>query len=151
MTYHTGTNATNRTTYGHVRYRYIEGLWDNVYDWCDGIYFSSSSVYCIKNPANFSDSSGGTLVGTRATSGGYISGWTNPSATGYEYALYPNAVSGSDSTYVCDYCYYYSSGVVLYVGGSYFQDQNRGAFYLYGYGGASYSSADVGCRIMELP
>ena len=151
MTYHTGTNAASRTTYGHIRYRYIEGLWDNVYDWCDGIYFSSSSVYCIKNPANFSDSPGGTLVGTRATSSNYISGWTNPTASGYEYALYPNAVSGSESTYVCDYCKYDSSGVVLYVGGGYSQYQNRGAFCLSGYNGASVSGSGIGSRIMELP
>lgn len=151
MTYHTGTNAASRTTYGHVRYRYIEGLWDNVCDWCDGIYFASSKVYCIKNPANFSDSSGGTLVGTRATSSNYISGWTNPSASGYEYALYPNAVSGSESTYVCDYCSYVSSGVVLCVGGGYGQGQYRGAFCLDGYYGASGSGADIGSRIQELP
>lgn len=151
MTYHTGTNAASRTTYGHIRYRYIEGLWDNVYDWCDGIYFSSSNVYCINNPASFSDSSNGILVGTRATSSNYISGWTTPSASGYEYALYPNAVSGSESTYVCDYCYYASSGVVLYVGGFYYQFQSLGAFYLNGYDGASYSVADIGSRIMELP
>ena len=151
MTYHTGTNAASRTTYGHVRYRGIEGLWDNVYDWCDGIYFSSSNVYCIKNPASFSDSSGGTLVGTRATSSNYISGWTNPTASGYEYALYPNAVSGSESTYVCDYCYYDSSGVVLRVGGDYSQAQRRGAFYLNGDYGASGSGSGIGSRIMELP
>lgn len=154
MTYHTGTNAASRTIYGHVRYRYIEGLWDNVMDWCDGIYFAgtnNASVYCIKNPANFSDSSGGTLVGARATSSKYISGWTNPTASGYEYALYPNAVSGSESTYVCDYCYYDSSGVVLFVGGAYYQDQSYGAFCLYGGSGASYSVALIGSRIMELP
>ena len=154
MTYHTGTNAASRTTYGHIRYRNIEGLWDNVYDWCDGIYFAGTnktSVYCIKNPASFSDSSGGTLVGTRATSSNYISGWTNPTASGYEYALYPNAVSGSESTYVCDYCHYNSSGVVLRVGGSYGQGQDFGAFYLNGSFGASYSVAYIGSRIMELP
>lgn len=154
MTYHTGTNAASRTTYGHVRYRYIEGLWDNVMDWCDGIYFAGTnkaSVYCIKNPASYSDSSGGTLVGTRSKSYGYISGWTNPTTSGYEHALYPNAVSGSESTYVCDCCDYNSSGVVLYVGGSYGQVQYYGAFCLGGNNGASHSSAVIGSRIMELP
>ena len=151
MSYHTGTSAANRTTYGSVQYRYIEGLWDNVYDWCDGIYFSGSTVYCIKNPASFSDSSGGTNVGTRATSSNYISGWTNPTASGFEYALYPNAVSGSESTYVCDYCYYNSSGVVLVVGGNYSQNQGLGAFYLSGDNAASNSFASIGCRLQKLP
>ena len=151
MTYHTGTNAANRTTYGHIRYRWIEGLWDNVYDWCDGIYFSGSDVYCIKNPSSFSDSSGGTKVGTRATSGGYTSKYTDPSASGFEYALYPSEVSGTDSTYVCDYCDYSASGVVLRVGGSYDQGQNRGLFYLSGYDAASYQYASIGSRLQKLP
>ena len=149
MIYHTGTSAASRTTYGSVQYRHIEGLWDNVYDWCDGIRFSGSTVYCIANPASFSDTSGGTNVGTRATSSGWISGWTNPTADGFEYALYPNAVSGSETTYVCDYCDYDASGVVLRVGGNYFQIQNHGAFFLYG--AASNASANVGCRLQKLP
>ena len=151
MVYHTGTSAASRTTYGSVQYRHIEGLWDNVYDWCDGIRFSGSTVYCIANPASFSDTSGGTNVGTRATSSGYISGWTNPTADGFEYALYPNAVSGSETTYVCDYCYYNASGVVLRVGGYYGQSQNRGAFCLSGSSAASSAVASIGCRLQKLP
>lgn len=151
MVYHTGTSAASRTTYGSVQYRHIEGLWDNVYDWCDGIRFSGSTVYCIANPASFSDTSGGTNVGTRATSSGYISGWTNPTADGFEYALYPNAVSGSETTYVCDYCYYSASGVVLYVGGYYGQSQNYGAFCLVGNVAASGAGANIGCRLQKLP
>lgn len=151
MVYHTGTTAANRTTYGSVQYRHIEGLWDNVDDWCDGIYFSGSDVFCIKNPASFSDTSGGTNVGTRATSSRYISGWTNPTASGFEYALYPNAGAGSESTYVCDYCLYSSSGVVLSVGGDYDQSQKCGAFYLVGSNTASNQYNYTGCRLQKLP
>lgn len=150
MLYHTGTTAASRTTYGCCQYRHIEGLWDNVFDWVDGIYFSGANIYCIKNPANFSDTTGGTLVGTRATSSRWISGWTNPTADGFEYALYPNAVSGSETTYVCDRCYYSAVGVVLRVGGNYGQSQIYGAFY-YGNSTASYASAVIGCRLMKLP
>lgn len=151
MIYHTGTSAASRTTYGSVQYRHIEGLWDNVYDWCDGIRFSGSTVYCIANPASFSDTSGGTNVGTRATSSGWISGWTNPTADGFEYALYPNAVSGSETTYVCDYCDYDASGVVLVVGGDYGQSQDYGAFYLDGSSAASNADTSIGCRLQKLP
>ena len=153
MTYHTGTNAANRTTYGHVRYRYIEGLWDNVYDWCDGIYFSSANVYAIKNPSNFSDTTGGTSVGTRASASGVAVTWTAPSTSGFEYALYPATTTADStySTYDCDYCYYGASGVVLRVGGNYYQNQNYGAFYLYGNYAASYKNAYVGGRLQKLP
>ena len=151
MPYHTGTTASSRTSYGGTQYRYIEGLWDNVYDWCDGIYFSGANIYCIKNPSSFSDSSGGTHIGTRSTSGGWIKSWNVPTASGFEYALYPATVGGSDSTYTPDYCYYGSSGVVLLVGGGCNQGTRRGLFYLDGGGSASYSSSSIGCRLQKLP
>lgn len=152
MPYHTGTMQANRSTYGvGCQYRYIEGLWDNCYDWCDGIYFSGANIYCIKNPTNFSDTANGTQTGTRPTKGGYISAWAIPTADGFGWALYPSAVDGSDSTYVADYCYYSASGVVLRVGGYCYQDQYHGLFYLYGSSAASNSSASVGCRLQKLP
>lgn len=104
MPYHTGTTQSSRTSYGlGTQYRYFEGLWDNVYDWCDGIYFggtNKTTIYCIKNPSSFSDSTGGTNVGARNTNNGWISAWTNPSVSDFEYALYPALGSGSESTYV---------------------------------------------------
>ena len=152
MTYHTGTVQSSRSTYGvGVQYRWIEDPWGNALEWCDGIYFSGSSVYCIQNPAKFSDSSGGTKIGTRPTSDGYISDWSLPTAAGFEYALYPSAVNGSETTYIADYCYYDSNGVVLYVGGDYSQDRNRGPFYLYGNYAAWNSDTNIGSRLQELP
>ena len=152
MTYHTGTKRSSKTTYGTgVQYRWIEDPWGNALEWCDGIYFSGSNVYCIKNPANFSDSSGGTKTGTRPTSGGYISAWGIPTVSGFEYALYPSAVAGSETTYIADYCNYSSSGVVLYVGGYYVQSRNRGPFYLDGSYAASDAGSSIGSRLQELP
>ena len=150
MPYHTGTIQSSRTTYGvGTQYRFIEGLWDNVFDWCDGIYFSGANVYCIKNPASFSDSSGGTLVGTRPTSGGWISAFNVPTANGFEYALYTSAISGSENTYITDYCG--SGGVVLCVGGYYGQYQDYGLFSLSGGRSASNAGSGVGSRLQKLP
>lgn len=152
MQYHTGTNAANRTTYGHVQYRYIEDLWGNVFDWCDGIYFSNTTIYAIKNPANYSDTSGGTNVGTRPSTSGCITQYAFSSASGYTWFRYPSAVSGTDySIYASDRCSYSSSGVVLCVGGGYSQGQNYGLFYLVGYYAASDSGAGIGSRLQELP
>ena len=106
MQYHTGTNAATRTTYGHVQYRHIEGLWDNVVTWCDGIRFDGTNMYAFNNPANYNDTAGGTLVGTRLRSSDFITAFSQPSVSGFEYALFPSAVGGSDSTYVCDYYTY---------------------------------------------
>lgn len=157
MPYHTGTTQLARDTYGlGTQYRYIEGLWDNVFDWVDGIRFSGTNgrnISAIKNPANFSDSTGGTGVGTRATSSGYIEAWTVPTTSGFAYALYPNNVttSGDGTTYVCDRCYHDSSGVVLNTGGDYYQSQSYGAFNLGGNSTASSKGADMGSRLMVLP
>lgn len=152
MTYHTGTMQSSRSTYGvGVQYRWIEDPWGNALEWCDGIYFSGSGVYCIKTPANFSDGSGGTKVGSRPTSDGYISDWSVPTASGFEYALYPSAVNGSETTYIADYCYYDGVGVVLFVGGGYNQVRNRGPFCLIGSYAAWGSHTNIGSRLQELP
>ena len=156
MPYHTGTtsNSIGATVYGGTQYRYIEGLWDNVFDFCDGIYFNDRTVYVINNPANFSDTTGGTNVGTRANANGVVTQWTDPSAvTGLEYALYPAAVTEDSNfeTYDCDGSSYGASGVVLYVGGGYGQYQSIGAFYLYGNYAASSKLAVRGSRLQMLP
>lgn len=153
MTYHTGTTQSSKTTYGHTQYRHIEDLWGNVLDWCDGIRFSGTDVYMINNPASFSDSSGGTKVGTRPTSSNCIKAWNVPSASGLEWALYPSEVVSDSNyaTYVCDHCDYDSSGVVLCVGGYYNQYQYRGAFCLSGVNSATHKYSGVGSRLQKLP
>ena len=153
MVYHTGTDQAARTTYGGTQYRHIEGLWDNCFDWCDGIYFSGADVLIIDTPANFSDTTGGTKVGTRATTGNEIKSFFVPSVSGLEWALYPDDVFSDSNyaTYVCDHCVYNASGVVLFVGGCYSQYQNYGAFCLLGHHAASYSGQNVGARLQKLP
>lgn len=155
MPYHTGTVASSigAAVYGATQYRHIENLWGNCYDWCDGIYFSGADVYAINNPANFSDTTGGTKVSERPTTSNEIKAWSTPSASGLEYALYPSEVENNTNydTYVCDRCYYNASGVVLFVGGNYYQNQNYGAFFLYGNFTASGTNANIGSRLQKLP
>ena len=152
MQYHTGTSAVSRSVYGCCQYRNIEGLWDNVFDWCDGIYFSGTNIYCIKNPASFSDTNGGTEVGTRIISNGFISAWTTSTTDGFEYALCPSATLGSDNTFICDNFYFTSSGTVLYVGGSYGRNQYSGAFRSSsGVNGSIIKGKEIGTRCMKLP
>ena len=132
MTYHTGTNAASRTTYGHTQYRHIEDLWGNVYDWCDGIYFSTQDVNAIRNPANFSDTTGGTKIATRPTTSGVVTEWTIPTQEGYEGWLYAKEAPFHRSVFRSggDHCNYNASNVVLHVGGNYSQNQNHGLFYM---------------------
>ena len=148
MTYHTGTKQSSRTTYGvGVQYRHIEGLWDNVYDWVDGCYYNGNGLNIILNPNNFSDSSGGTSIGT--PSSGYPSALDIKTGLNNQWPL-PTAAGGSDSTYVPDYWYFNASNPCLYVGGSYSQGLSHGLFYVVYYS-AAVAVASIGCRLMKLP
>ncbi len=152
MPYHTGTTQTSRTTYGlGTQYRYIEGLWDNVCDWIDGVSFSGTDVYAILNPANYTDSTFSTAVkvNTRPSSNNYISAYTFSSVTNFEWFLYPSVVSGSSSTYVCDSCFYYSTSGVLGGGGNYSHNEGSGLFFHGGCYSSSYSDGYRGSRFWE--
>lgn len=148
MPYHTGTTLTSRTSYGSsTQYRYIEGLWDNVLDWIDGAYNNSSGLNIILKPNNFSDSANGISVGTPTN--GWIGGFAVKNVSGTYPLLISSSTSGSGSTYVCDYWYFYSSVPCLRVGGSYYQYLYYGLFYV-GCNSASSSSSDVGSRLLDL-
>ena len=148
MTYHTGTKQSSRTTYGvGVQYRHIEGLWDNVYDWVDGCYYNGNGLNIILNPNNFSDSSGGTSIGT--PSNGYPSALDIKTGLSNQWPL-PTAASGSDSTYVPDNWDFNASYPCLRVGGYYSQGLNRGLFCV-NYNTARNANAGIGCRLMKLP
>ena len=148
MQYHTGTTAANRTTYGFTQYRNIEGWWDNVYDWMDGCYYNSNGLNVIKNPAQFSDSANGVLVGKPVA--GYPSDFTIPTQDGLEWALFPSAANGSQTTYVPDGWYYSGSSPCLYLGGDYGRDLDRGPFCVY-CDTASSTGSNIGCRLQERP
>lgn len=149
MPYHTGTMQSSRTTYGvGVQYRYIEGLWENVYDWLDGCYYNSNGLNIVKNPANFSDSANGTAVGT--PSSGYPTVMSVATISGLEWVIYPTTANGSNTTYVPDYWNFSASNPCLRAGGYYGQSQSHGLFFV-GCNAASSASAYVGCRLQKLP
>lgn len=148
MPYHTGTTKSSRTTYGlGTQYRYIEGLWDNVLDWCDGCYYNGNGMNIIIEPNRFSDDSGGVSVGTPIN--GYPSAFSVK--TGGAFPMFiPTATSGSDSTYSCDYWYFSSSCPCIYVGGNFSQSSYYGLFCI-DYTSTSNTSTFIGSRLQELP
>lgn len=148
MQYHTGTTAANGDSYGFTQYRNIEGWWDNVYDWLDGCYYNNNGLNVIKNPAQFSDSANGVLVGKPV--GGYPKDFAIPTQSGLEWALYPSESGGSTTTYVPDSWYFYGSDPCLYHGGNYNQYQVHGPFCIDCYS-ASNTNSLIGCRLQERP
>ena len=147
MPYHTGTDQSSRATYGGTQYRNIEGLWDNVLDWCDGCYNNSDGLNIILNPSKFSDSSNGTAVGV--PSNGWPSAFKVKANGGFPMFI-PTSTPGSDATYSCDYWYFSSSSPCLCVGGDYIHNSNYGLFYV-NYSNASSAYGDIGFRLQELP
>ena len=149
MQYHTGTTAANRTTYGFTQYRNIEGWWDNVFEWMDGCYYTSSGLNVILNPAKFSDNASGTLIGSMPSSG-YPSDLAIPTQSGFEWALRPASTGGSTTTYVPDNWVFNGSYPCLYHGGSYGQSLYYGPFYVNCYS-TSGQGPLIGCRLQERP
>lgn len=148
MPYHTGTTQSSRTTYGlGTQYRNIDGLWDNVLDWCDGCYNNGDGLNIILNPANFSDGSNGTAVGV--PSNGWPTAFKVKTNGGFPVFI-PTSVSGNDATYSCDYWRFGSSYPCLYVGGYYNHRSDYGLFFVFCYTASNYSGY-IGCRLQELP
>ena len=149
MPYHTGTTLASRDSYGlGTQYRYIEGLWGNVYDWGDGCYYNSNGLNIINTPSSFSDNSGGTAVGV--PSSGWPSAFTVATVAGLEWVIYPTASGGSETTYSADDWSFGASDPCLRFGGFYNQSGYRGLFCVF-CGSASDSYAYIGCRLQKLP
>ena len=146
MAYHTGISANGHS----VQYRYVEDPWSNLLEWLDGIYFSGTNIYCIKNPTKFATGSNGTKIGTRDTGYGYIKSWTIPTTSGFEYALFPEDVVTAIS-YTMDGYYYEAQGTTVYIGGSRIPMAVHGPFFFYTDFTASSTSTSITSRIMYLP
>ena len=148
MPYHTGTTQSNRDTYGlGTQYRNIEGLWDNVYDFCDGCYNNGSGLNIILNPNSYSDSANGVSVGTPVS--GWPSAFSVVNQAGFPMII-PSAAGGGENVASCDYWNFHASYPVVCVGGDCNQDGSRGLFYV-SYTSVSGSDAYLGSRLHELP
>jgi hypothetical protein len=125
----------------------IEDFWGNLRWWIDGL-FSDSNRNIKTAFQNFNDTgSGYTDRGQGATSdiGNYMSKPQGTSQTGF----IAKEVSGSASTYFCDYASLYASHLP-YFGGDWSHVSAAGAFYLAVIPDASYSNSILGGRLMYL-
>jgi len=131
-------------------YRGIENLWGSLWEFLDGVNVnndgSSSKLYLADDYAVYADNTttGYTLYGNLAEADGYSKGILDI-ATG----IYPNAVGGSSTTYLCDYYYTYydndqnSGWRVVLVSGTAPNGAGAGLIYV----NANYGSPDAGSLI----
>lgn len=115
MGYHTGTTATSRSSNGGTQYRYIEGLWDNVFDEVGGFAAvvddnsTGSDMYICKNPNDHNDFSKYESVGYKITSSvnGCLKSLSEPTVSEFDWAMYPKTGTGTSNytVYMCDSVY----------------------------------------------
>ena len=149
----TGATNSNGMYYGstsgtaHVKFAGIEDFWGNLFYFIDGIY-SDGSRNILTAFDNFNDTgSGYTSRGQGATSniGNYMSKPQGTTETGF----IAKEVSGSSSTYFCDYAVLGASRLAAF-GGYWYDGGYAGAFQLDVNLSASGSGSSYGGRLMYL-
>ena len=127
----------------------IEDFWGNIWDFVDGI-FSDASWNILVTDGNFNDTGSGYInqgsTGASANFGNYMS---KPKATTTNMGFAPasDGVSGSTTTFFCDYAIVYASRLASF-GGSWSDGDGAGAFRLDVYRAASNAHAVIGSRLM---
>lgn len=140
----------------------IEDFYGNVWEFVDGFVVRDDGYYTTNNPDNFGTTSsytkiagcGTPLMGTTDSAyvEGYITGIEKPTGREKFFNL-PNKLSGSDSTYYCDYLWSHRKGQenICRFGAGWDDVSRSGAFCLYWYDVASFSGAYIGTRTLYLP
>ena len=145
LTYHTGRVDGTADNVSAVQYRWIENLWGNVWNWVDGILIQDGLVYICNDRANYASS----ITSNYKSTGLYTPTNSNWHKTDQDYNncyLIPLTTGSSDSTYTCDYYYYYSGLRSLTVGGRYSSGSSAGLFCWDGSYGPGAAVAYVGGR-----
>ena len=125
----------------------IEDFWGNIWEWIDGI-VTNSTRNLLTATTSFNDSGTGYTdrgQGATADLSNYISKPQGTSETGF----IAKEVSGSSSTYFCDYGSLYASKVAIF-GGKWNDAGTAGAFSFGLYYASSNSDASITARLMYL-
>jgi hypothetical protein len=161
MPYHTGTTANTRSTYSSCQYRNIEGLWDGLTDWVDGIATDNDIMYVILNPINFSDTEieNGIAIESSipintSNYNGCISEIELTTVNNMQF-IYPIATNGNTTSYISDRWYNSTdNNKAMWAGGVYNEtNDNARLFGLFctAFCISTYSWKNNGCRLMVLP
>lgn len=142
LSYHTGYN-------GKVRYRWIEDLWNGVYEWTDGLNVVSGKVYVSTDRENYQSdiTEGYTLIDGCAGNNYNIQKLKFDENNPWSIGL-PEQTGGSEYTkYIGDDGYILNGTYVLYCGGGWGSSSSHGLFYFYANVTSSGSSSNFGSRL----
>ena len=150
----TGTGADGETP---IVYRGIENLWGNVWQFVIGYNAVDSEYRITKRDGR------GILAGDLAA-GEYEASIATPITTGgfqsdvltenlLQYLMIPNSVTGSSSTYLCDYFNAHDAGEqnILLSGGYWVDGSGAGVSCLISNSGSSHSARAIGARFEFIP
>ena len=152
----TGTGKTNGKgiDYGttdnktQMRFQYVEDMWGNLYQWCDGC--GTADGYFWTGTDNFNDNRTGykSYSATGSGSGGFYQKTCLGSS---EAGFVGKDSGGSTSTYYCDYTYMTPQNpCVPIVGGGWNRGADAGAFFFGCCYAPSVAYSYVGARLMFL-
>ena len=143
LSYHTGYN-------GKVRYRWIEDLWNGVYEWTDGLNVVSGKVYVSTDRENYQSdiTEGYTLIDGCAGNNYNIQKLKFDENNPWSIGL-PEQTGGSEYTkYIGDDGYILNGTCVLYCGGNWNSNSNHGLFYFNANNTSSNSNSNYGSRLL---
>ena len=139
-----------------VVWRGIEGLWGNVWEWCDGVNINGGTYYVCNDPSKYADD---TATGYTSLSYNGATNWSSSyiSEEGLDtgansHVMLPSAAGGgSESTFMCDACWSSTGWRVFQLGGDWNDGSNCGLFAADLSDPSSYSYSYLGSRLLYIP
>lgn len=152
----TGATNTKGMCYGsssttdRVKLFGLEDFWGNVYQWLSGLY-SDNVRNLLTTTDNFGTNISASSWEYNVASGvsSNIKGWVSKVQGGNNSGFVVKEVSGSATTFFCDYDNL-TAGYFPIVGGGWDADDPAGVFYCYVHYVASTANSAIGARLMYL-
>lgn len=139
-----------------VIWRGIEGLWGNVWEWCDGVNINNGEYYVCNDQSKYADdtATGYTKLsfkGTTNWSSSYITEEGLDTGANGHVMLPAAAGNGSESTFMCDACWSSTGWRVFLLGGCWDYGSDCGLFTADLDYPSSLSYSCVGSRLLYIP
>ena len=155
-----GSTSSNIDGKSAMKYRGIENLWGNIYQWVDGLYINNNltenNIFVNKKPSTYANYTGENTqyyyIGYNKINSDVV--WI--SRMGYDgnnpFIQLPKELGGTSSTKYADYYGFNTSGkTVMRIGGAWSDNTLAGLTFI-GIGSVStFTSISVGTRIMKKP
>ncbi len=139
-----------------VIWRGIEGLWGNVWEWCDGVNINNGEYYVCNDQSKYADdtATGYTKLsfkGTTNWSSSYITEEGLDTGANGHVMLPAAAGNGSESTFMCDACWSSTGWRVFQLGGDWGSGSGCGLFAAALSHPSSDSHSAFGSRLLYIP